>query len=102
MSPEPDITKDAQAAVDQPGVQSGVVLEQDFAPLVPGVVKETKAGYRTTEFWAGVVSSFLIAVGALPTPHDSKGFAVAAIVGLYAVARGLAKKGVPAIEEPSE
>lgn len=102
MSTDTDFKQDATQAVEHPGVQSGVTIEQDFAPLIPEVVKESKAGYKTTEFWVSVVSAFLLAVGALPTPHDTKGFAVAAIVGLYAVARGLAKKGVPVVEPVQE
>lgn len=94
-----DLQRDAQAVVDNPSVGNAVELEQDFQPLVPAVVKETKAGYKTTEFWLSLGASLLIAFGTLPTPHDAKGFAVAAIVALYAVARGLAKKGIPSVEE---
>lgn len=64
------------------------------------VSKETKPGYKTTEFWvtaaALLVTTLQEAVGLFnitdPTVIKVQGIIVAA----YAVARGLAKAGVPA------
>lgn len=76
-------------------------LEDEFRELeaeAPVVVRETKAGYKTTEFYLTITTAFLTAVGALPTPHDAKTYVVAGLVGLYAVARAIAKKGVANVD----
>lgn len=74
----------------------------DVVKLAPVVVKETKAGFKTTEFWLSIVAAVVTATGAIPTPHDAKGYVVAGIVVAYAIARGLAKKGIPNTEvDPS-
>lgn len=107
-----DITTDATKAVDAADKavedhsvtnivnagEAGKTLEADLAPLIAPALKETKAGWKTTEFWLSVASSILIALGTIPTPHDGKGFAVAGIVALYAIARGLSKAGVPTVD----
>lgn len=66
------------------------------------VQKESKPGWRTTEFWLTVlatVSAGLIAFGAVPVPDGVPKWVtyvagVASVIG-YAIARGLAKFGVP-------
>jgi len=66
---------------------------------VPAVIKETKAGYKTTEFWLTVLG--LIAVNlngvvmTLPDKYQAIGSAI--LAGLYALSRGQAKKGIPAV-----
>lgn len=66
----------------------------------PTVFKETKAGYKTTEFWLTVLS--LVAVNLngviLTLPDRYQAIATAVIGGLYAVSRGFAKKGIPSVE----
>lgn len=62
----------------------------------PEVVKETKEGYKTTEFWVAVVTSVLTVVGTIPVPEKFQGVVVAALGIAYALSRGLAKKGIPA------
>lgn len=59
------------------------------------VVKETKKGYKTTEFWLTILGSLAVVFNGVPLPESKEGYVVAALVGLYAVARGLAKKGIP-------
>lgn len=69
---------------------------------LPTAIKETKAGYKTTEFWltvAGLVALNLNGVIlTLPDKYQALGSAV--LAGLYAISRGQAKSGVPTIETP--
>lgn len=95
---EQDFTQDATAVLEQPTIQNFTAVASDVGAInVPEVVKETKEGYKTTEFWATVASAISVATGLVPTPHDTKGYALVVLVALYALARGLAKKGVPSI-----
>lgn len=64
---------------------------------IPEVVKESKAGFRTTEFWFTILTSILVVANAIPMPEKYEGIVVAALGGVYAISRGLAKKGVPDI-----
>jgi len=94
----------AQADVPEGGevTVNNTFNEQDFEELqeaVPVIVKETKAGYKTTEFWATVVTILAVNFGATPLPDSKEGYVSAALVAIYALARGLAKKGVPHVEE---
>lgn len=70
------------------------VLEQDIHSI-PAVVKETKSGYKTTEFWASAAIAVLDVVSQIPT--KDKLVATLIVVG-YSIARGLAKAGVPNID----
>lgn len=63
------------------------------------LVKESKEGYKTTEFWTMVVGSVLVNLNAIPLPEKYEGFVTAGLMGLYALSRGLAKAGVPKVEE---
>lgn len=82
--------------------EAGAVLSSpefaEFRAEIPEVVKESKAGYKTTEFWLVVVGSLVTALGVVPTPHDAKGFVLAGLAAAYAVARGIAKHNIAAIE----
>jgi hypothetical protein len=62
------------------------------------VVTETKKGYKTTEFWLTVVSILAVWLDAVPLPTSKEGYVVAALGGVYALSRGLAKNAVPAVE----
>lgn len=96
---ERDFAQDATAVLEQPNIEHFTALAGDTGTLnLPEVVKETKEGYKTTEFWATVVSGITVASGIVPTPHNTKGFALVALVAIYCIARGLAKKGVPVVE----
>lgn len=72
-----------------------------FNTVVP--IAETKPGWQTTEFWVAVLT--LIAVNlngvVLTLPDKYQVIATAIVAGLYAVARGLAKQGVPVVESPA-
>lgn len=65
---------------------------------IPTVVKESKEGYKTTEFWVAVVISLLTVLNGIPMPEKYEGFVVAALGAAYALSRGVAKKGVAHIE----
>lgn len=62
------------------------------------VIRESKAGWRTTEFWVTVIASLAVVFNGIPAPESKEGYIAAALAGLYAVSRGLAKKGVPVVE----
>lgn len=68
---------------------------EDLFAEVPVLVKESKVGYKTTEFWLTVVTAILLNVNLIPLPDSWQGIATAALVVVYAISRGLAKKGVP-------
>ena len=65
---------------------------------VPGVIQETKKGYKTTEFWLTVATSVLVLLNGIPLPEQYEGFVIAALGAVYALSRGVAKKGVPHVE----
>lgn len=64
------------------------------------VIRESKPGWKTTEFWVAVVT--LVAVNlngvVLTLPDKYQAIATAVVAGLYALARGLAKQGIPDVE----
>lgn len=67
---------------------------------VPAIIKETKAGYRTTEFWVAIVGLIIVNLNGLvmTLPDKYQAIATAAIAAFYAVSRGQAKSGIPAVE----
>lgn len=69
---------------------------------IPLVVKESKAGYKTTEFWLVIATGGLTLLGTLPVPDHYKGVIAGALAGLYALSRGIAKKGVAVVEPAPE
>lgn len=80
-------------------VRGDASLSEILADVEP-VIKETRAGYKTTEFWgtlAGLAALNLNGV-IMTLPDKWQAIGSAAIIGLYAISRGLAKKGIPAIE----
>jgi hypothetical protein len=79
------------------------VAVENVLNQVPTVIQETKAGYKTTEFWSAVVVSLLTLVGTIPVPANSKGLVVGGLAAIYSVARGIAKQGIPAeVPVPTE
>lgn len=105
--PRPEDYND-DSALDNAVDDVRVVLDEDsvkevISDIAP-VIKETKEGWKTTEFWltvAGLVAVNLNdVVMTLPDKYQAIGSAV--LVGLYAVSRGSAKKGIPAVEAPKE
>jgi hypothetical protein len=60
------------------------------------VVDETKASFKTTEFWAmgGLVAAILIAAWVSDSLNDVRAWTLVAAVGIgYMLSRGLAKAG---------
>lgn len=70
----------------------------DFISSIPEVVKESKPGIKTTEFWLTIVISLLTLVNGIPLPDKYEGVVVAALGAAYAISRGIAKNGVASIE----
>lgn len=68
---------------------------------VVAAFKETKAGYKTTEFWASAAGLAALNLNGLVLTLPDKWQAIGSvvIVGLYAISRGLAKNGVPAASD---
>jgi hypothetical protein len=69
--------------------------------FIQAAVKESKSGYRTTEFWLTILGSLAVVFNGVPAPESKEGYIVAGLLAVYAVARGLAKKGVPVVDEPT-
>lgn len=102
IDPQQQFQDDATQVLNHPGIENVghfVTDAQALAPAVTVAVQETKAGYKTTEFWLTVAGVIATAVGAVPTPHDAKGYVLVVLVAVYALARGLAKKGVGNVVE---
>lgn len=101
MSTEPQFqpiprAEDFAVPNENPNFDEGVVT--DFIESIPEVVKESKTGLKTTEFWLTIVTSVLVVLNGIPLPEKYEGFVVTALGIAYAISRGLAKKGVPNIE----
>lgn len=82
-----------------------VVQQQNFdteqlGPALTDIIRETKSGWKTTEFWVTVAVSLLTVLDGVPLPEKFEGFVVSAVVVAYALSRGLAKQGVPHVEPP--
>ncbi len=91
MSANPTPTAD-------PAIQEAA---QDIGHLAPLVFKETKAGYKTTEFWLTLAFTILTQLGALHLPGKyGSTVATAAAVVAYVLSRGVAKAGVGQVEPP--
>lgn len=69
-----------------------------IAELVPGIIQEAKAGVKTTEFWLTTAIGVLVVLDGIPLPERFEGIVVAVLGGLYALSRGIAKKGIPHVE----
>lgn len=86
-----------KAAVEQPKGELPFDPE-DVAEVIGGVIKESKAGFKTTEFWLAVAIALLTVLDGIPLPEQFEGYVVAGIGIAYTLSRGLAKKGIPAVE----
>lgn len=81
-----------------------VVQQQNFDAVegvlqsIPEIVKESKEGYKTTEFWLAVAVSLLTLVDVIPLPGKYEALVPTVLAAAYALSRGLAKKGVPVVE----
>lgn len=72
---------------------------EDVITHVPDVIKESRDGWKTTEFWLAIVTGILVQIDAIPLPDKYEGWVATALVVAYALSRGLAKQGVPVVEE---
>jgi hypothetical protein len=69
---------------------------------------ETKASFKTTEFWAmgGVIAAILIASAVSDSLGDVRAWTLVAAVAIgYMISRGLAKSGTPSAggaEQPNQ
>lgn len=72
---------------------------EEYIADFPAVVKESKSGYKTTEFWLTVITSLMVVVDGVPLPEKFEGVVIAVLGAAYALSRGLAKKGIPHVEE---
>lgn len=70
----------------------------DTIESVPVIVKETKEGYKTTEFWGAIALSLAVTLEGVTVPAKYEGALVVVIGALYILSRGLAKKGVGVVE----
>lgn len=66
---------------------------------LPLVIEESKKGYKTTEFWLTILGLVVVNVNGLvmSLPDKYQAIASAILAGLYALSRGQAKKGIPAV-----
>lgn len=95
----------AEAAKTDPGVAAAAqtvdklfsgeaVAPGQLLSVGSGVVKEVKAGYKTTEFWGALALIVLTQVGALHIPGKyGDTITTTATASAYIVSRGLAKFG---------
>lgn len=67
----------------------------DIIEHVPEAIEESRKGYKTTEFWLVTAISVLTVLNGIPLPEKYEGIVVAALGAVYALSRGLAKKGIP-------
>ena len=69
---------------------------------IPAIVRETKAGYKTTEFWLTIAGLLAVnlngVVMSLPDKYQMIGSVI--MGGVYVLSRGTAKKGIPHVEKP--
>jgi protein-arginine kinase len=96
----PDRVQDVRDLLAQPTDSEAVKqAEADIDSLIeaaPQFVQESKAGYKTTEFWLTIVGAVLTQVGALHLPGKyGATIATIALLVSYAISRGIAKAGVP-------
>ena len=70
----------------------------NLEPAINAIVKETKTGYKTTEFWIALGVSLLTVLDGIPLPEKYEAIVVGAITAVYIISRGVAKQGIPDIE----
>lgn len=91
----PAVVKDVETANVTGLVADASKAYEQIKPLVPTLVSEVKAGYKTTEFWLVVVWEALTQSSAIHLPGTySKLIAGAAGIISYVLSRGIAKRGL--------
>jgi hypothetical protein len=84
-----------------PTAPAGVDTDQteQLIESLPVLVKETKAGYKTTEFWLTIGGAILTQLNVLHLPGKyGQVIATVSLLVSYIISRGLAKKGIPHAE----
>lgn len=91
---------DVRSAIEHPGVETFTPLVADLstvASVAPGIVQETRRGWKTSEFWVGIAAAAQAVATELPQTDK---VAILALAAVYAVARGIAKQGIPNVVAP--
>lgn len=66
---------------------------------VPVIIKETKSGYKTTEFWTSIVAVLVPLLAGAP---EKLMIPLVGAIGIaYTISRGIAKHGTPAAITPA-
>lgn len=78
------------------------VIDPDtLEPAINTIITESKAGYKTTEFWVTIVVSLFAVVDPASLPDWAQTALLGVAAAAYAVSRGLAKAGIPHVDVPS-
>lgn len=91
--------EEAAQAAAEPAVTDEVKYFKDanlqgVISNAPAVVKEVKVGWKSTEFWLTTAAVILTQLGTLRVPGKyGDTIQTTALVGAYALSRGLAKSG---------
>lgn len=102
--PRPDETPTEEFSI--PADTGTVVVNQsnfdtpanrELITSLPAIVRESKAGYKTTEFWVGILLSLLTVLDTIPLPEKFEGVVVGALGLAYILSRGIAKQSVPVV-----
>jgi hypothetical protein len=89
---------DVEKDIAKPSVGGIITTVEDLAKLPRGVlplIQETKAGYKTTEFWGAIGA---VVASLLNDVTSKEKVIVGILASAYAVARGIAKQGIPHIK----
>lgn len=78
--------------VQDPQTIDPVTLE----PAINTVIKESKAGYKTTEFWVSIAVALFATIDPASLPDWAQTALIGVAAAAYAISRGLAKQGIPA------
>lgn len=94
ITPAPDVN--IEGGVGRVTVDSDAT--EGLIQAIPEVIRESKSGVKTTEFWVAIVLTLLTVIDGIPLPEQYEGLVAGAIGVAYAISRGLAKQGVPHVE----
>lgn len=68
---------------------------QELVAEAPVLIREIKAGYKTTEFWVTIATAAATLLGGMPLPPHYHGIGAVAIGIAYVLSRGIAKRPAP-------
>lgn len=84
--------------VEQPTQPIDMHAVTGVVDALPEVIRETKAGYRTSEFWLTIATVLGTLLAGLPEKYGA--LVTVGSIASYVLSRGIAKKGIPHIEAP--